>query len=515
MSMMMTHLETFEPLVKKIFEHIHLTKNQQLQLINPSNKIIDTKPVLDVIDFLKNSTKLMICGDYDCDGICSTSIATLLAKKLNLESGYYIPNRFSEGYGVNVNTIELAYQKGYIDVLIIDNGVKAYDAIALAQSYNMRVAIVDHHLIENQLDVDAFLHPDLLDEYGHSMCASGLIYCVAETMGLSDNYMLALAALGTIADVMPLWGKNRDIVRMGIDALKENSFRQFDGIVKPNKFTTYSAKTLAFKMIPKINSIGRMADKVNVNTAVSFFTTESPIEISSYIKQVEQLNDYRKALTKRYQSLAEKQITNDDFQVITGTEFHEGLVGIVANKIAEMTQKPTVIMTEYEDTFKGSARSMTHSLHEIFSQLNPNYFEAMGGHDFAFGMTVKRAAFDAFKHDINELVKSMKYETKEISVLEIDPHLITQKAIQQLKQFEPYGEGFTLPKVAVPLPLSYNLVDLRGYGTKFVFKNFPIDEAVYFSTALSRYEFQSKRKIIGTFDLGTDSKISFNVDAVQ
>lgn len=512
--MMMNHIKNFEPLVKVIFEKMALTPQQELQLIKPHNTVIKSDPVLSVIKFLQNAKKMIVCGDYDCDGICSTSIAMLVAKSLGIEAGYYIPNRFTEGYGVSKSTLEMAHQKGYTDVLIIDNGVKAYEAIDYANQVGLNVAIVDHHLIENKLDVAAFLHPDVLDEYGASMCASGLIYCVAEAMNLQNDYMLSLAALGTIADVMPLWGKNRDIVRMGIEALKNNTFKQFDGFVKPGKYTQYSAKTLAFKMVPKINSIGRMADRVNVNTAVSYFISEDNALISGYIKQVESLNDYRKEMTKHYQKIAESKIDDAPFQVITDASFHEGLVGIVANKIAEQTQKPTVILTEYEDHYKGSARSMTHSLHEIFKSLNPDYFEAMGGHDFAFGMTLKRAAFQDFKKDINEIVSKLKPMSKGDDALAIDESLITAKAIKQLQQFEPYGEGFTLPKVAIKLPILYNLIDLKGYGYKFVFKDYPIQEAVFFSSSASRSHLMNATQIIGSFDLNSEYKISFNVESV-
>lgn len=512
--MMMNHIKNYEPLVLEIFRLLKLTPQQELELIKPHSKVIQAQAILDVIDFFNNSTKLIICGDYDCDGICSTSISMLIANSLGIEAGYYIPNRFTEGYGVSKATLEMAFEKGYKDVLIIDNGVKAYEALDYAKEVGLNVAIVDHHLIEKQLEVDAFLHPDVLDEYGASMCASGLIYCVAETMGISNDYMLALAALGTIADVMPLWGKNRDIVRTGIQALESNNFKHFNGIVKPGKYTTYSAKTLAFKMVPKINSIGRMADKVNVNTAVSFFLSDDLSVISSYIKQVESLNDYRKIKTKEYQQLAETYVDDSPFQVISDPSFHEGLVGIVANKIAEITQKPTVILTEYDDHYKGSARSMTHSLHDIFSNLNPDYFEAMGGHDYAFGMTIKRAAFQDFKRDINKYVASLKEESKSYEIYEIDPGIISAKGIKQLREFEPYGEGFMLPKVAIKLPLLYNLINLKGYGFKFTFNDFALDEAVYFSSSITRVELMNAKYIVGNFDLNSDSKISFNVDSI-
>ena len=512
MAMMTHHIEHYQELVKVLFKAMDLNSDQAQQLVAPVNKIVDEKPIQDVISFLNHAQKLIVCGDYDCDGICSTSIAMLMAKHLNIPAGYYIPNRFTEGYGVSKKTLQMAHQKGYTDVLIIDNGVKAFEALDYAREVGLRVAIVDHHLFDVAPDVDAFLHPEILEPYAQEMAASGLIYCVAEAMGIHTDYMLALSALGTIADVMPLWGKNRDIVRLGIEALKVGNFKQFDGILKPGKYTPYSAKNLAFKMIPKINSIGRMADAVNVNTAITYFTSEDPRAIADYIKQVETLNDYRKTLTKQYQDIALTMIDDAPFQVIAHPQFHEGLVGIVANRISDITQKPTVVLTEYGDHYKGSARSSTHSLHDIFSKLDPDYFEAMGGHDFAFGMTIKRAAFADFKKDINDIVSQLRFQQPDEKIVQLDARLINPTAMRELREFEPYGEGFKLPKVAINLPFDYNLVDLKGYGFKFVFKDFPLNEAVYFTQNASKQSLKSCSQIIGTFDLGADTKISFNVD---
>ncbi|WP_240920442.1 DHH family phosphoesterase [Erysipelothrix sp. HDW6A] len=513
--MMMTYLKTFEPLVQLLFEAIHLSDEHAYELINPPHQRVENDAVDSIIDFYQRAERLIICGDYDCDGIASTSIAVMLAKKCGIEVGYYIPNRFTEGYGVSIPTIDRAHSKGYTDVLIIDNGVKSHDVVEHAKNLGMRVAIVDHHIIEAPIEVDSFLHPDVCDEYADSMCASGLIYCVAETMGLHDDYLLALACLGTIADVMPLWGKNREIVREGIEAIKRNSFLQFDVIVKPNKYTSYSAKTLAFKMIPKINSIGRMADVVNVNTAVSYFTTQDTKAIRSYASQVEKLNSFRKDKGKEMQVIAEKKITDDSIQIITDTDFHEGLVGIVANKISDTTQKPTIILREYENTYKGSARSNTHSLQNIFSQVDRKYFEAMGGHDFAFGMTIKKEYYQDFISDINKVVDALDHVSKTDNVLKVPSDLITKNALQELASFEPYGEGFTLPLVEVLLPQGYNMVDLRGYGYKLVFQDFPIDEAVFFNTVYSRNDYRNFTKMIGRFDISNTSKISFNIESMQ
>ena len=215
-------------LVQNLLSEMDLNDSQLEELFNPKDKVMNDEAFEVMSEFFKSADRLIICGDYDCDGVSATSIAYLLAKKLGKDVGYYIPNRLTEGYGVKSHTIQMASDKGYTDVLIIDNGVKSHVEVELAQSLGMRVGIIDHHLISDEIKADAFLHPDLLSVYGYSMCAAGLVYALSEYMGLDDEYMLGLAALATVGDVMPLWGKNREIVRRGVAALERNQFLQFD-----------------------------------------------------------------------------------------------------------------------------------------------------------------------------------------------------------------------------------------------------------------------------------------------
>ena len=149
------------------------------QLLTPRYQVCEDIIIDDVIDFIKNSKKLMIFGDYDADGVASTSISIMIAKHLGIEDvGYYIPNRFDEGYGLNTEIVKASYLKGYSHLLLVDNGVKAHTEIEYAKSLGLKVAVVDHHLIEEPLDDVLLLHPEFLEGYFNTMCASGLMYLV-------------------------------------------------------------------------------------------------------------------------------------------------------------------------------------------------------------------------------------------------------------------------------------------------------------------------------------------------
>lgn len=501
-------------LVQNLLSEMDLNDSQLEELFNPKDKVMNDEAFEVMSEFFKSADRLIICGDYDCDGVSATSIAYLLAKKLGKDVGYYIPNRLTEGYGVKSHTIQMASDKGYTDVLIIDNGVKSHVEVELAQSLGMRVGIIDHHLISDEIKADAFLHPDLLSVYGYSMCAAGLVYALSEYMGLDDEYMLSLAALATVGDVMPLWGKNREIVRRGVAAIERNQFLQFDLLVKRSRFTTYSAKLLAFQIVPKVNSVGRLADRANVNTAVAYFVGDNKASINSYALQMLALNDERKSLGKSYFKDAMKLVDGEAMNIVVSDGFHEGLLGIVANQMLVETQKPSLVLRRYDDVIKGSARSNSVSLSGVFNQLNPDYFIAFGGHDFAFGVSIKPECFEDFKNDVQKLVSISPVIEKTSHIINLNPNLVNAESLDNLRSFEPFGTDFELPLLKMVLPKGYRVSPINGHGYKFVFGEFPINEAVFFNTTYSLESMNQLESLVGSIDLGSKYRVSFFVEDI-
>ncbi|CAM3662238.1 DHH family phosphoesterase [Erysipelothrix urinaevulpis] len=498
-------------IMNEILEYWNLSDEQKDEIINPKIKVYKHEGFE---LFMKNANRLMVCGDYDCDGVTSTSIALLLAQQLKIEAGFYIPNRLTQGYGLSLETVDLAYEKGYTDLLLVDNGVKAIEAIDKALAYGMNVAVVDHHLMDQDLPNDVvFVHPDLIeDDYFSTMSAGGLMFALAEGMSLDNEYMEALGALATVADVMPLWGKNREIVRRGVDALNKNQFLQFDALVKRSRYTQYTAEFLAFQVSPKINSIGRMADKVNINTAVSYFLSDSQAQIKSYAAQVLEVNSYRKQLGAHYQKDARTKINQHDIQIISSTSYHEGLLGIIANHISQETGKPSIVLREYDDVYKGSARSGNISLESLFSQLNPNYFIAMGGHDFAYGMTIKKEYYDNFENDLYSMIQKTDPTTQEFDGITVDYTELTRDLIRLLKQYEPLGEGIKIPLMRMNLPQTYKLVRLNGHGYKLLFNDGTLDEALLFTKTINEYEISQSKSISFKLNLQDQNKFTIYIE---
>ena len=190
----------------------------------------------------------------------------------------------------------------------------------------MNVAVVDHHLIEDELlENVVWIHPELIeDDYFKDMSAGGLMYALAESMDLSDPYLASMAAVATVADVMPLWGKNREIVKKGIEALNRYQFPQFHLLVNTRYLKTYTAEVLAFQISPKINAMGRLSDIANINTAVQYFVSEEPRLIQDFSKQVLLLNEKRKTMSKKQEKIAFALVDDNPVQVIQHPHFHEG-----------------------------------------------------------------------------------------------------------------------------------------------------------------------------------------------
>lgn len=495
----------------KIINYWELDETKLQEVYYPSRKIYKNKAFE---EFYKNAEKLMICGDYDCDGVTSTSIAAILAKKMNLEYGYYIPNRIKEGYGLSIDTVKLAHDRNYKDLLIVDNGVKSHEAIQLALDFGMKVAVVDHHLIDEALPEEVLLvHPDLIeDPYFNTMSAGGLMCALAEGMELGDAYIDALGALATVADVMPLWGKNREIVRRGIQALEKNKFLQFDYLVKRNSYTTYTAELLAFQVSPKINSIGRMGDIANINTAVEYFLSEDVKVIREYSNQVFQINDQRKQLGKQLQESAKTKIDDENIQIISDPKYHEGLLGIIANHISQSTGKPSIILKEYDDVYKGSARSNNVSLQKIFNQLDKKYFRAMGGHDFAYGMTVEKSTYSNFKKDLYSLMETYDLSQDSFGGIDVFDFEFNRDIIRELKKFEPLGEGLKLPLMRMQMPEEFKIVRLNGHGYKIMFPKSNIHAGLLFTQEQKEDDIKRAKYLVFRINMQSNRNLEVYVE---
>ena len=429
-------------------EFDNLSKDVSISDIeNPSNfKNID-KALERIKKGIDNKEKIMIYGDYDCDGICSVSILVKTFNLLNYPVGYYVPSRYKDGYGISENMIDIIHKKGYKLIITVDNGVSQLEALKKAKEYGIDVIVTDHHEILRGLpDCYCLVHPFHKIKNEMAQCGAYVSFMLSiKLLNRIDKYLLVLASLATISDLMPLVGPNRILVKEAINILQEEKFPQIKMLVDSDDI---DEKDLGFSLAPKINAIGRVKEDLSINNVVKYFTsvdTSEQVKLANYINSV---NDMRKSMCQEAYNNLNLEVYKDDLVVVCYIpSLKEGLIGLVAARILNMVNKPAVVFTKSENSLlKGSARSLDgFSLADAFTRLS-NLIEVYGGHALAGGLTIKEEKLDSFKTEINKLAFGKEIKKKEKITISMDKEDFNYENYLIYKKIGPFGEGFEEPQ---------------------------------------------------------------------
>lgn len=417
---------------------------------------------------ISKNKKIYIFGDYDADGITSTTILYALLKKHNADVVYRLPRRFSEGYGMTEKAVSEFEANSLI--ITVDNGIMAHDAIDAAKAKGCEVIIIDHHMPGETLPcADVIINPHCFkcnEADFEEFCGAGLALRFAidfidnnnEKNSVFIDSIYELAAIGTIADVMPLIKDNRVIVTKGLESLKNGpKSRGLRSLVNELGLSFIDEGVIGFKIAPTINAAGRMHDDgatkvVNLLTGTSNNKKLSEIDIMNLAIELSNINELRKSETKDAVERAKEYISNnclfgDCPFIIYDNQTSEGLVGIVAGKIAEEYKTPCIVLTDSEDKsyMKGSCRSYGDiDIKAEFDKCS-ELFIKYGGHAGAAGLSV---AYDDFDKLRDTLLSQMSgYESKGgtndiFYDLEIDLASVSlNEVISELKKYAPYGNG--------------------------------------------------------------------------
>lgn len=390
---------------------------------------------------IENHEKICIYGDYDCDGILATTILVQAFLELGVEVGYHIPNRFDDGYGLNVKRVEQMAQKGYSLIITVDNGVKAFEAVERANELGVDVIITDHHQFDNDLpDACTFIHTKLSPDYPFKEISGGFVaYKLASTLlGRQDKYLYCLAAITTVSDMMPLLDENRSLVKKALIFMKEEKYPSLELLLGNQQ--TYSTTSIGFVIAPKINSFGRLPEFCSPNVLVKYFLKNAPRDFMVKVSQMAiSLNTKRQTMTNQQYEMA-KEGMGDDFLYWSSDQVHEGLVGLIAGKYTREYERPGFVMAydEKKGLYKGSARSIEgFSLHQFFME-HQDQFVAFGGHSLAGGFTVDEAHYDSCYQCIKDALKDLHLHPT-TTVLHIDEQDIDIKNVESLSLLEPFG----------------------------------------------------------------------------
>lgn len=420
------------------------------------------KAVDRILEAMNKNEKISIFGDYDADGNTALAVILNFFKYINYKNVEYIlPNRLIDGYGMNLEKVK-EIKKNKVDLVItVDCGIKNNEEIEELNKLNIDTIITDHHeqgehlpnaysIINPKVKGEKYPYKDL----SGSGVAFKLITAINEKLedkkkiSKDEIYQLMLIAIiGTIGDVMPLNGENRDMIKLAINNInKENMLPGLKVLI--NNFNNLNEQDIAYYIVPKINSSGRMGEDI----ALSLLIEEDELEARKKGEELEKLNYKRKEETEKAFSEIEKIIQKDKLYeyeyILAGKEnLHEGIIGIVAAKVSEKYKKPALIYTDKnKNEFVGSSRCVNQdvNIYDILEDLSENFI-AFGGHDFAAGLSFEKSK----EQEIHEIFKSLKIEKLD-KINEYNNELnLNEASIELLKSMEilrPYGNKNKEPK---------------------------------------------------------------------
>lgn len=397
---------------------------------------------------------ILIYGDYDADGITSTSILKETLEMLGANVSSILPNRFLHGYGPNKELFAEKIAEGTQLIITVDNGVAGHEAIEAAQVAGVDVIVTDHHELPETLPkAFAIVHPRHPDgEYPFGELAGvGVAFKVATAL-LEEVPVefLDLAAIGTVADLVPLQGENRILVKYGLQQIKSGDRPGISALLKISGVepTQVTEMSIGFSLAPRLNAIGRLGDP---NPGVELLTTFEETTAETLAKHCDDINEERKKIVEENTAEALALIERKDkIHVIAKAGWHEGVLGIVAGNILKETGHPAIVLTIKEDgSAKGSGRSIEAlNLYEALVASKP-LFTRFGGHHAAVGMTLPADNLPLLKEELHHYIEKNQIDVDRGQTLIIDHELhvndVSLDFIQQLEILSPFGIGNPIP----------------------------------------------------------------------
>ena len=440
--------EKISTLVAKAIEAYHLSLDKEIKIESPYKYKHMQELVGYLWQLINNKKKIMVYGDYDVDGICSVAILKRMFELLNQQIGYYLPNRYKDGYGINCDMIKEIHKKNYDLIICIDNGINAKEALELAASLGIEVVILDHHELNNDIPPCKFyLHPQLSEFSDYNMCASSIAYFLSLAMLQDDDEKCAiLAGIATLSDVMPLIKQNKILVKNALKLLNKHKFPNLDLLIDE---TEYNESTLTMSLIPKLNSVGRILKDNRINLLINFLFENDKTKTLEYVKFILQCNNSRKTISDAcFNNIKIKE--KEKIIVCKDDDLIEGVCGIVASKLVNTHNIPSIVLAKTEDGkfYKGSARSTNYiNIVELFSKID--YLVNYGGHAKAAGITINEADYDKFKQDIVSLANNYESIEEVKKVVLVDEDEISYNSYLELLKYGPFGEENPYPVFAL------------------------------------------------------------------
>lgn len=442
---------------------------------------------------MASGEKIAVYGDYDVDGITATYVLTDFLRRKGVDCAYYIPDRFEEGYGVNLTSLVKLRAQGVRLVITVDTGITAVSETAAAKTLGLDLVICDHHECKETLPAAcAVVNPHREDcSYPFpNLAGVGVAFqlvralCSPEELEEAQTRYLPFVALGTVADIMPLVEENRAIVANGIEEMKQTNHIGLSALMNAAgaKRESMDSTQIGFVLAPRMNAAGRMA---NAGHVVELFLEQDAAKAQEQAEELCRLNSARQALEVKIMEQAEQELLQvfdpkrDRAIVLAGEGWHHGVIGIVASRLSERYHCPAILISLDGDVGKGSGRSVPGvHLYEMLSKASDCLLQ-FGGHDLAVGLSVGRDQIPNLRARLNELADLAGEVPNVLEIdMEVSPAELTVAEVEGLSVLEPFGNGNPYPVLCMnACPLSEVKSIGQGKHVKLTVNGIP---GVYF-----------------------------------
>ena len=422
------------------------------------------KAIVRIEKAIENQEKVIIYGDYDVDGITSITVLKKFLEERGLKTDYYIPNRLDEGYGLNNDAIKKFAEEKYTLMITVDCGISGNKEIDLANEFGIETIITDHHEpLEVLPNAYAVIDPKREDSqypFRH-LAGVGVVFKLIQALSIhlkldAKEYLkyLDIVCVGTISDIVPLFGENRVIAKLGMKLVEVTKNIGLRSLLRVSGYKEVSSTAISFGVAPRINACGRIGKE---EEALKLFLTNDIEEARRITDELNHFNKERQEKEKdilldALAKIEKENMKDNNTIVVAGEGWHHGVIGIVASKITEMYYKPSILLSIEDDIAKGSGRSIEgFDLHNALCECN-DLLEKYGGHEMAVGLSLPKNNLDKFNEKMQEICKDIDLE-KLVPVIKIDKVLTAKELeidnIKGLKILEPFGEGNKNPNFVI------------------------------------------------------------------
>ncbi len=425
--------------------------------------LVDLRMAVDrILAAIDGSEPIVVYGDYDCDGVTACALMHHTLAALGASFRIYIPNRFEEGYGLNAKALETLQAEGARLVITVDCGIRAMREADRARALGLDLIITDHHELADETIPDALavVNPKRAGSYAFDKLAGvGVAFRLAQALlretrargkapALAESALLDLVAIGTVADVVPLEGENRALVRAGLDLINKGARLGVAALMRAARVTPgkVDAQTIGFTLGPRLNAAGRLD---TAQAAYELLTTDNPVWAEELAAALNHKNEQRQHVTAETARSAAEVAKDAPLMFAAGADYNAGVIGLAAARLVEKFYRPSVVVTLSEGEARGSCRSVpgfdiTAALDQCRDLLSRH-----GGHAAAAGFTTTPDKLDALRERLQAIAGAQQPEGGWQRLIRADAELelsgLSWKTLEQLRQLEPHGAGNPRP----------------------------------------------------------------------